>query len=238
VTRRDARGRLLAAAAALLASGASAEPLPEDAGARQSYSLGHQIGVDLVRQGRSVDLESLRRGLRDGLAGQPPALPEAEMQALLRELKRGIAASEREQRLAGASLRRAGAEFLAANAGRPGVVSLPSGVQYRVIRAGRGRSPGPGDRVRVRYRSERLDGTAFHDSLREGAPAETLRVDAVIPGLGEALQLMAEGARFEIAIPPQLAFGRRGPLADHTVVYEVELVEVVSPAAGTAEATP
>jgi FKBP-type peptidyl-prolyl cis-trans isomerase FklB len=152
------------------------------------------------------------------------------MRALLLGLKRGIVAAEREDRLRpSTSLRRAGEEFLALNASEEGVVELASGLQYRVIRAGSGAHPGAQDRVRVRYRSTRLDGTAFHDSLREGAEPETLEVSGVIKGLGEALELMAVGARWEIFLPPDLAFGRRGPLADHTVVYDLELLGVVPP---------
>jgi FKBP-type peptidyl-prolyl cis-trans isomerase FklB len=215
------------ASAVLAFCAAGAEPL-EDADARLSYSLGHQIGMDLARQGRDVEDDTLGRGLRDGLAGRESALPPAEMRALLLGLKRGIVASEREDRLRpSSSLRRAGEEFLALNAGAEGVVERPSGLQYRVIRPGSGPRPTSKDRVRVRYRSTRLDGRAFHDSLREGAEPETFDVGGVIQGLGEALQLMRVGARWEIFLPPELAFGRRGPLADHTVVYDLELIAVV-----------
>jgi len=206
---------------------ARAEP-PEGPGARASYSLGHQIGMDLAREGREVDVESLRVGLRDALAGRAPALADAERNALLVGLKRIIVASEREDRIRGmSSLRRAGAAFLAENAQKDGVVELPSGLQYRVIRAGTGRRPGPDDRVTVRYRSTRLDGAAFHDSTRDGTEPETFRVNGLVQGLTEALQLMPEGSRWEIFLPPDLAFGRRGALQDQTVVYDLELLAVL-----------
>ena len=203
-----------------------AEPAEGEA-ERASYSLGHQIGMDVARQGRAVDLEALRSGLRDALAGRVPALAEAERNALLVGLKRNIVAGDRAERIRGtSSLREAGAVFLAENAQKQGVVELPSGLQYRVIRAGTGRRPGADDRVTLRYRSTRLDGTAFHDSMREGSEPETFRVSGLVPGLTEALQLMPEGARWEIFLAPDLAFGRRGPLQDQTVVYDLELLAV------------
>jgi FKBP-type peptidyl-prolyl cis-trans isomerase FklB len=194
---------------------------------RASFALGHQIGSDLVRQGRSVDVDALRRGLRDAVDGRAAALAAEERNDLLLGLKRGIVATDRAARLRGAwSLRETGERFMAENARREGVVVLESGVQYRVLRKGDGPRPGPEDRVSVRYRSTRLDGTPFHDSLRPDAAPETFRVGAVIEGLGEALQHMPEGSRWEIVIPPDLAFGRRGALQDQTVVYDLELHEV------------
>jgi len=214
---------------ALSAAGSARGEPPEGPNSRASYSLGHQIGMDLAREGRAVDVESLRVGLRDALADRAPALADAERNALLVGLKRTIVASEREDRIRGmSSLRRAGAAFLAENAQKEGVVELPSGLQYRVIRAGTGRPPGPDDRVTVRYRSTRLDGTAFHDSTRHGTEPETFRVNGLVSGLTEALQLMPEGSRWEIFLPPDLAFGRRGPLQDQTVVYDLELLAVLA----------
>jgi len=222
-----------------IAGAAWAAGPPEGPAARASYSLGHQIGVDLAREGREVDLEALRRGLEDALAGRAPALGDAERNALLLGLKRRIVAYERDKRIRGASSpRQAGAAFLAENARRPDVVALPSGLQYRVLRAGSGRRPGPDDRVTLRYRSTRLDGTAFHDSLREGARPETFRVSGLVRGLTEALQLMPEGSRWEIFLPPGLAFGRGGPLEDQTVIYDLELIAVEPAGSAATEGEP
>ena len=208
----------------------------ETAAQRASFALGHQIGSDLVRQGRSVDVDALRRGLRDAVDGRTAALAAEERNDLLLGLKRGIVATDREVRLRGAwSLREAGERFMAENARREGVVVLESGVQYRVLRNGNGPRPGLDDRVSVRYRSTRLDGTPFHDSLRPDAVPETFRVGAMIEGLGEALQHMPEGSRWEIVIPPDLAFGRRGALQDQTVVYDLELREVAGSAKRSGE---
>jgi FKBP-type peptidyl-prolyl cis-trans isomerase FklB len=219
-------GRMALLVAILLSvGGAPGEPAAEDAEDRASYSLGHQIGSDLAREGREIDLEALRQGLRDGLSGAVPALPEAELHELLSGLKRSL--ETRESRLERARrYREEGEAFLAANAAREGVISLPSGLQYRVIEPGHGRSPGPTERVRVHYRATLADGTAFHDSRWGGGGPETLQLGGVIAGLGEALQRMREGARWEIFIPPDLAYGRRGPLADRTVVYDLELLSI------------
>jgi FKBP-type peptidyl-prolyl cis-trans isomerase FklB len=197
---------------------------PDD---RASYSLGHQIGTDLERQGRKVDADALLRGLRDGLAGADPSIPPQEMSALLLDVKEGIEASEVEQKRQKAIERRAeGDAFLSANADQEGVITLPSGLQYRVLQPGTGSRPTRADRVSVHYRSTLIDGTVFHDSRQAGGEPETIHVSGVIRGLSEALQLMQVGARWQLFIPPDLAFGRRGPLADRAVVYDVELLSI------------
>jgi FKBP-type peptidyl-prolyl cis-trans isomerase FklB len=204
---------------------------------RASYSLGHQIGEDLKRQGTEVDPEALRRGLRDGLSGVAPAMEPQEMERLLAELKRKVVAAERRQKRQAAERdREAGTRFLAENAGREGVVVLPSGLQYEVLETGEGRTPGPGDKVAVHYRSTTLDGTVFHDSRKAGGGPETLHVSGVIRGLTEALQRMREGDRWRLFLSPDLAYGRRGPLADHAVILEVELISVESAEPPAAEA--
>jgi FKBP-type peptidyl-prolyl cis-trans isomerase FklB len=158
---------------------------------------------------------------------------------LLVTLKREIVASERNDRIRGApTLRNAGLAYMEENARREDVQSHESGVQYRVIQAGKGARPKAADTVRIRYKSWRLDGQAFHDSTTPDSEPETMRIQALIPGLREMLPLMAEGARWEITIPPDLAFGRRGPLADQTVTYDLELLAVIRDEATTSEATP
>jgi FKBP-type peptidyl-prolyl cis-trans isomerase FklB len=119
-----------------------------------------------------------------------------------------------------------GEAFLAANAEKEGVVTLPSGLQYKVLQQGTGASPGPTDNVKVHYRSTLIDGTEFHSSYRGEGEPETLHVSGVMRGVTEALQLMREGDRWQLFIPADLAFARRGPLADRTVIYEVELISI------------
>jgi FKBP-type peptidyl-prolyl cis-trans isomerase FklB len=200
---------------------------PSGAAAQASYALGHQIGRDLLRQGRKLDADALREGLRDALAARPPAVDETEMSSLLVGLKRDVAGAQRAERLRRtAEHEAAGAEFLAARSREPGIVALASGVLYRVLREGSGARPGPRDEIVVHYRATLTDGNSFRDTRKKGEP-ETFHVSGVIPGLTEALQLMREGARWEVAIPPDLAYGRRGPLAGQTVVYDLELIRIV-----------
>lgn len=224
------RSRCAAVLAAVSIPGiclADAKPEIDGPAGRVGYSLGHQIGSDLKRQTLEIDADAMLRGLRDALGGTDPSIPEEEMNALLVGLKKRIGASEEKGRRGDAERFRAeGSEFLAANATRESVVSLPSGLQYVVLRAGKGNRPGPNDEVNVRYRSTLIDGTEFHNSSRSEGEPETLHVSGVIRGLTEALQLMREGARWQLFLPADLAFGRRGPLADRTVIYEIELVSI------------
>jgi FKBP-type peptidyl-prolyl cis-trans isomerase FklB len=224
------RSRCAAALAVVSIPGiclADAQPEIDEPAERAGYSLGHQIGGDLKRQALEIDADAMLRGLRDALGGTDPSIPEEEMNALLVGLKKRIGASEMKGSRGDAEqYREEGREFLAANATKEGVVSLPNGLQYKVLRAGTGTRPGPNDRVKVHYRSTLIDGTEFHDSSRTEGEPETLHVSGVIRGLTEALQLMREGARWQLFLPADLAFGRRGPLADRTVIYEIELVSI------------
>jgi FKBP-type peptidyl-prolyl cis-trans isomerase FklB len=200
---------------------------------RISYSLGYQIGNDFKSQGLDLDAKALVRGFNDASAGAEPKLARKQMNAILSELKARISATQRgdsrERRARknkqAQEKRSKGRAFMDENAKKPGVETLPSGLQYRVIRAGNGSKPGPGDSVRVHYRGRMLNGQEFDSSYRRNSPA-TFRVDGVIAGWTEALQLMKEGAKWELYIPPDLAYGRREPLADETLIFEVELLGV------------
>jgi len=220
---------LLAAGALLLPGpGWAAEEKPlGDPTTRLSYSLGHQIGEDLKRQGTEVLPDALESGVRDGLSGIAPAVDPDQMQHTLAGLKQKLATEERAKRQqAVEGYRGEGREFLAANAMKEGVVSLPSGLQYQVVAKGSGKTPGPNDTVTVHYRGTTLDGAVFYDSHRgEGQPAR-FHVGAVIPGMGEALQLMREGDSWRLFVPADLAYGERGPLAERALIFEVELVSV------------
>jgi FKBP-type peptidyl-prolyl cis-trans isomerase FklB len=205
---------------------ADEKPEIKDAADQASYSLGYQIGGDLEREAAEIDADALLRGLRDALE-TAPSIPPEEMEALLVGLKRKIETTQREQGRQMAEKHRAeGEEFLAANAEKEGVVTLPSRLQYRVLHQGTGRSPGPSDKVNVHYRSTLTDGTEFHNSYRGKGEPETLHVSGMIGGMTEALQLMREGDRWRLFIPADLAYARRGPLADRTVIYEIELVSI------------
>jgi FKBP-type peptidyl-prolyl cis-trans isomerase FklB len=199
---------------------------------RISYSLGHQVGRDLKQQNMEPDSAIIQRGIEDGLAGKPPLLPEKEMQTSLKALKQDIVSAEQEERMNAIQERRIkremarkeGQAFLAANTKKTGVTTLSSGLQYKIIKSGKGRKPVLTDTVTVHYRGTLLDGNEF-GSTRGGEP-ESFPVNDLIPGLEEALLLMQPGARWELYIPPELGFGRRGPLEDQTLVYDLELLRI------------
>jgi FKBP-type peptidyl-prolyl cis-trans isomerase FklB len=201
----------------------------EDDNAQINYSLGYQIGGDLKRQQVQVNREALLQGIEDAADGIEPAMDPEAMRATLIELKRKVLALQREERAAAAKKNlKAGAAFLAANANKDGVVSLPSGLQYRVIEPGSGAQPKPDDTVTVHYRGRLIDGTEFDSSYSRNQPA-TFRADRVIPGWREALPLMKEGAKWELFIPAGLAYGERGTgkiPAQSTLLFEVELISV------------
>lgn len=193
---------------------------------RISYSLGYQIGGDFKKEKTDIDPEAFLKGVKDALAQADPALSAEEMKPLLVDMKKKIVARQRaekremvEQRLG------EGEKFLAENAKKEGVITLPSGLQYKVIREGNGRQPKKTDRVKVHYSGKRIDGTVFSNSYKKGKP-EIFYVNGVLPGITEVLQLMNEGAKWKIFIPSNLAFGKRGVLAYRTVIYDLELISI------------
>lgn len=224
-------GGLWLALSQSMISASEAIPLETEA-ARISYSLGQQLASDLKRQGVELDQAVMLRGLNDGLSGNVPLLDNSEMQTLLINMKQDIVEKEHKEKLAKIESRRIKAEqtrkegqvFLTANAKKTGVKSLPSGLQYKVIKQGKGRKPAISDTVTVHYRGMRIDGNEFGSTY--GGEPETFRVNEVIPGMREALQMMPEGAKWELYIPPDLAFGRRGPLEDQALIYEMELLRI------------
>lgn len=208
---------------------------PENERDRISYSIGHQIGNDLRSQGVDFDADTLLKGLEEGMNGSEPRLGREEMQHILIDLKKRVVEmkkaelveKEKEQLKVKEEYRGEGRDFLERNREGKGVITLPSGLQYTVISEGTGNMPGPNDSVKVHYRGTLVDGTEFGSSYHEGLPV-TLRVDGVIPGLREALQLMKEGGRWRLFIPADLAYGERGPLADRTVIYDIDLLSIES----------
>ncbi len=200
---------------------------------RISYSLGYQIGGDFKRQGVGLDAEALVRGFNDASVGAEAAMGREEMNATLSNLKGKISTAQREsarerferKKKEAEEKRSKGRSFMAQNAQKPGVKTLPSGLQYKVIREGTGKSPVPHDTVTVNYRGTLINGQEFDSSYGKNEPA-TFRVNGVIKGWTESLQRMREGAKWELYIPPDLAYSSRGPLADQTVIYEIELLGI------------
>jgi FKBP-type peptidyl-prolyl cis-trans isomerase FklB len=202
----------------------AAETPAMDEPSRMSYALGYQLGRDLA--GAELKPDALVKGLQDGNGGAAPAITPEEMQAALTMLQQRI--GEQRAREQAAEMQRtaaAGAAYLAENATRDGVKTTASGLQYKALKAGTGRTPTPADTVTVHYRGTLVDGTEFDSSYKRGEPA-SFPVGGVIAGWTEALQLMKEGAEYQLAIPASLAYGDRGPLAGQVLLFDVELISV------------
>jgi len=207
-------------------------PALKDEKEKISYSIGYQIGGDFKRQGVELAPDLLVKGIQDAAGGAEPRVPPQEMRKTLVELKRKVEADERKRRRENAGRHRAeGEAFLAANGKKEGVTTLPSGLQYKVLAVGKGKSPHPTDNVTVHYRGTLVDGTEFDSSHKRNAPV-TFGVDRVIPGWKEALPMMKEGAKWQLFVPAKLGYGDRGagPLIppNSTLIFEVELISVQS----------
>jgi len=197
---------------------------------RIGYSIGYQIGGDFKRQGVDLKSDLVVQGMRDAVQGAKPLLTPEEMNRTLVELKRKVTAAQQEERKMAAEKSRAGGEaFLAENARKEGVVTLPSGLQYKILKDGAGASPQATDNVTVHYRGTLIDGTEFDSSHKRNQPA-TFRVNGVIRGWTEALQMMKPGAKWQLFIPAKLAYGERGAGStippNSTLIFEVELLKV------------
>ena len=189
-----------------------------------SYALGMSLGNNLLQSGiTALDYTRLARGIQDVLEGRTPEKTYQEAQTAINNFFAEL------QRKAGQKNREEGQAFLAANARRPEVVTLPSGLQYEVVREGTGAKPKPSDTVEVHYHGTLIDGTVFDSSVRRGTQA-TFGVTQVIPGWVEALQLMPVGSKWKLYIPSELAYGAQGAggaIGPHTtLVFEVELLGI------------
>jgi len=196
---------------------------------RLSYSVGYQVGGDFLRQGTDINPELLLKGVDDALAGNEPLMTPEEMRTTLVDLQNKVATVKDQKGKVEAEKNLAeGKTFLAENAKKARVKTLPSGLQYKVIAEGSGRTPKAEDNVTVHYRGTLIDGTEFDSSYSRGKPA-TFGVGRVIAGWTEALQLMQEGAKWQLFIPPELAYGdkRTGNIEPNsTLIFEVELISV------------
>ena len=195
-----------------------------------SYSVGYQVGGDFKRQGVELNPELLVKGVQDAMSGGKPLMTPEEMNKTLVDLKKKIVTAQREEQKKAADKNLAdGKKFLESNAKKEGVTTLPSGLQYKVVAKGTGASPKKTDSVTVHYKGTLIDGTEFDSSYKRGQPA-TFRVDGVIAGWTEALQLMKPGAKWQLFIPANLAYGERGAGSrigpNSTLIFEVELIKV------------
>jgi FKBP-type peptidyl-prolyl cis-trans isomerase len=231
---------LLAASAALGQDARKAPPPPapappptalKDFKSQVSYSMGLSIGKDFKRRSIEVDPALLAAGLRDALAGGPALLTDEQVAKVMQDFQQQLAAHEvAASKAASDRNKKEGAAFLAANKAKPGVVALPSGLQYKVIKEGTGPTPKATDRVRAHYRGTLLDGTEFDSSYRRGQPLQ-IEVNGVIPGWTEALQRMKVGSKWQLFIPSELAYGPTpppgGPIGPNAVLlFDIELLGV------------
>jgi len=195
-----------------------------------SYSIGMDIGGNLKRGSVEVDPDLLAKGLKDSYGGGKTILTEDEARKTIAEFQKALMAKKAEamQKLSEKN-KAEGEKFLAENGKKEGVKSLPSGLQYKEITPGKGKSPKISDNVTTHYKGTLIDGTEFDSSYKRGQPA-TFPVSGVIAGWTEALQLMKEGAKWQLFVPSRLAYGEKGagqaigPNA--TLIFEVELISV------------
>lgn len=217
--------------AALLAGVASAQA-PTTDGQKLSYAIGFDFGLDL-RQLDGLELESVVQALRDAHAQRDPQVPPEEMRVLLASLQQEIQQERMAQFQELAERNEAEAErFLRENRSKSGIVTLPSGVQYRVIEEGEGRRPSASDTVTVHYRGSKTDGREFDSSFARGVPA-VFQVESVLEGWQEVLPLMREGAMWQVFLPSEMAFGLRGdpPLIgpNEALIFDLRLVQIGAP---------
>jgi FKBP-type peptidyl-prolyl cis-trans isomerase len=205
----------------------------------QTQKISYLYGMDSARNIESMGIEfdanAFQKGFNDGINGVKPRLSESQISDVMRIFQAEMSAKrEAQQKLADESTalqsesnRKEGNDFLSANKQKSGVMTTGSGLQYRVIRSGAGVRPNVKSTVEVHYVGRLLDGTEFDSSLKRGVPAQ-FGVTQVIPGWTEALQLMREGAKWELFIPADLAYGPagQGPIGpNETLVFEVELLK-------------
>ncbi len=195
-----------------------------------SYAIGMNIGNNLKRQSLELNPEIVAQGIWDSLSDGKTLITEQEyrdtMTAFENEMKQKQIAQIKEL---SEKNKQEGEAFLAENRKKDAVITLPSGLQYKVIKKGAGKLPKSTDTVTVNYRGTLINGTEFDSSYRRGQPA-SLKVDGVIRGWTEALQLMQEGAKWQLYIPSYLAYGERGAGRDigpySTLIFEVELISI------------
>lgn len=202
----------------------------------QSYGLGVDTVRNLKRMSLEIDLDIMMQGMKDAMAGDNLLISNAQVKNIMAEIAAHARIAQQNYRLStGEENKKAGEAFLAANKTKQGVVTLPSGLQYKILTAGTGKTPSGSDTVEVHYQGTLIDGTPFDSSAAAGQPAIINVSDGnIIAGFREALKLMPVGSKWQIFVPSQLGYlaigrGRQvGPNA--TLIYEVELLSIVSKA--------
>ena len=199
---------------------------------KASYALGMNIGQGLKKQTDNLDPAIVQRGMKDALSGNKMLMTEDEAKSAWTTFQVSMRKKQEQEALQLADTnKKEGDAFLAENKTKTGVVTLPSGLQYKILTEGTGPKPAATDSVVCNYKGTLLDGTEFDSSAKHGGPA-TFPVSGVIKGWTEALQLMAVGSKWELFVPADLAYGQRGAGAgigpNSTLIFEVELVSIKS----------
>jgi FKBP-type peptidyl-prolyl cis-trans isomerase FklB len=214
------------------ATAAKSEPAltlttPKD---KLSYAIGMSIGQNMKKDSLDVDPSILERGLKDAMGGGKVLMTEDEVKTVMTDLRNEMAKKQQaDTQRVGDANKQAGQQFLAANKAKEGVVTLPSGLQYKVLKEGTGPKPTASDTVICQYRGTLVDGTEFDSSYKRGEPA-TFPVGRVIKGWTEALQLMPVGSKWQLFVPADLAYGERSPGAEigpnSTLIFEIDLLSI------------
>lgn len=200
-----------------------------------SYGIGLNIATNFKDQNIDIDQVAFQQGLQDGFTGAEAKLDQKAIMEAMQTFQKEQMEKQLAEREASAKANKVESDaYLTENAKKDGVKTTESGLQYKVITAGSGDKPTPEDTVTVHYKGTLVNGEEFDSSYSRGEPA-TFKVTNVIPGWTEALQMMSPGAKYEIAIPANLAYGEAGAGAkigpDQALLFEVELIEIVKPEA-------
>ncbi|WP_354583083.1 FKBP-type peptidyl-prolyl cis-trans isomerase [Hymenobacter sp. UYCo722] len=201
--------------------------------AQVSYIIGRDLARNFAQQGLELDVDTLAGALKEGLQGLPSRLTQEQMQTAMQQLQEQMGGPDENDNSQDPETmnnnKAEGEAFLAENAGKAGVTTLPSGLQYEVITEGTGAKPSLKSSVTTHYHGTLINGTVFDSSYQRGQPA-TFPVNGVIAGWTEALQLMPEGSKYRLYIPSDLAYGKRGAgrdiPGDTALIFDVELLKV------------
>lgn len=219
-------------------SSSTARSAPATLTERISYGLGVNMGQQIKQEKLELDPQWLSAGLTDVLEDQPLALTEEQIEQAFEEVRGQMVAKRKREAQANLEASR---KFLEENAQKGEVQRLPSGLQYQVLKEGSDTKPAAGDTVRVSYTGKLIDGTVFDSSDKHGGSVE-FRVDQVIAGWTQALQMMGVGSQWRLFIPPDLAYGEQGagPVIgpNQALIFDVELLGIVPAAAATEPAEP
>ncbi|RSK44014.1 FKBP-type peptidyl-prolyl cis-trans isomerase [Hymenobacter rigui] len=198
-----------------------------------SYIIGRDMARNFAQQGLDLDIDIFAQSMKEALTGEPSRLTPEQMQSAMQQLQEQLGGGDdqddNQDPNAMNNNKAEGEAFLQENAQKPGVTTLPSGLQYEVLTEGNGPKPGPSSSVTTHYHGTLINGNVFDSSYQRGQPA-TFGVNQVIAGWTEALQLMPEGSKWRLYIPSDLAYGKRGAGRDigpdSALIFDVELLKV------------